>query len=358
VSKKSKLKAMAEAGNPWAVKTLREKQERHVVKFNPKQTIVTQAEASSVISYAQKVKDWPALEKAVAIKIEDQREHVAWWDETVRPAGGDRKSADQVPKDAHLISYEEAEAETSIDHRVVSRWRKGLSDVDAYRLRMYGRAYAAAMGLDQKTAKTWRQSAASRTLPSDCRLICADVATVEIEPQSVDLILTDPPYPEKYLSVYETLARRAPSWLKPGGSLLCMCGQSYLPKILALMTPHIRYHWTLGYLTPGQKTKIWQRNIHTSWKPVFWFVNGAYKGDWVGDDVALSVANDKRFHHWGQSESGIADLLSRFASPGQLVFDPFVGGGTTAAAALKIGLRFVGSDIDPVAIEKLRVRGA
>lgn len=71
VSKISKLKAMAEAGNTRAVKTLCEKQERHVVKFNPKQTIVTQAEASSVISYAQKVKDWPALEKAVAIKIEE-----------------------------------------------------------------------------------------------------------------------------------------------------------------------------------------------------------------------------------------------------------------------------------------------
>ena len=96
MSKTSK-NAIAETGNSGAVKTLGEKQERHVIEFNPKRTIVTQAEASSVISYARKVKDWPALEKAVAIKMEDQRIHVAWWDETVRPAGGDRKSAVQVP---------------------------------------------------------------------------------------------------------------------------------------------------------------------------------------------------------------------------------------------------------------------
>ena len=66
MNKKSKL----QAGNPRVVKTLGEKQERHVIEFTPKRTIVTQAEASSVISYARKVKDWPALEKAVAIKME------------------------------------------------------------------------------------------------------------------------------------------------------------------------------------------------------------------------------------------------------------------------------------------------
>ena len=40
-----------------------------------------------------------------------------------------------------IISEFAAERDTGIDHRVVSRWRKGLADVDAYRLRMYGAAY-------------------------------------------------------------------------------------------------------------------------------------------------------------------------------------------------------------------------
>jgi hypothetical protein len=46
-----------------------------------------------------------------------------------------------------IISESAAERDTGIDHRVVSRWRKGLADVDAYRLRMYGAAYRSALGM-------------------------------------------------------------------------------------------------------------------------------------------------------------------------------------------------------------------
>jgi len=331
--------------------------QREVATFDPKETRVVQSKADSVIAHARRIKDWPLLEEAVAVKLEDQREHVAWWDARVEMGRGDK-----VSHNADTLSVEQAEKDTGIGKRVVSRWRNGLADESAYRERMYGRAYAAGMGLDRKAAKTWmRGSKAGRALPDgDYTLICADVAEVEIETGAVDLILTDPPYPEKFLPVYKTLAKRATEWLKPGGSLLCMCGQSYLPQILALMTPHIRYHWTLTYLTPGgQAAQIWARKVNTFWKPVLWFVNGDYAGDWIGD-VAESDPNDndKRFHGWGQSESGIADLLDRFASPGQLVCDPFVGGGATAAVALKMGLRFIGSDIDQAAIDKLREASA
>jgi hypothetical protein len=41
------------------------------------------AKADSVIDYAKRVKDWPTLETAVEAKIEDQREFVRWWKETV-----------------------------------------------------------------------------------------------------------------------------------------------------------------------------------------------------------------------------------------------------------------------------------
>lgn len=40
-----------------------------------------------------------------------------------------------------------------------------------------------------------------------------------------------------------------------------------------------------------------------------------------------------------------SDIVRCFAAPGALVCDPFVGGGTTAAAALAHGRRFVGGDL-------------
>lgn len=173
-----------------------------------------------------------------------------------------------------------------------------------------------------------------------------------LEPGSIDAIITDPPYPREYVSLYGDLARLAAYVLKPGGSLLVMAGQSYLPDVLALMTPHLRYHWQLAYLTlGGQSPQIWPRKVNTFWKPVFWFVNGDYDGNWHGDVIKSAVNdNDKRFHDWGQSESGIGDIVEKFTTPGAVVLDPFCGGGTTGKVALDLGRQFVGIDIDAASV--------
>jgi ParB-like chromosome segregation protein Spo0J len=225
--------------------------------------------------------------------------------------------------------------------------------------------------------KTLRRAAVARrrekreTPPADMpahdgrvRLFTADVAGMadRIEAGSIDCIITDPPYPRGFLPVYEDLARTAAHVLKPGASCLVMVGQSYLPEILAAMTAHLRYHWTVAYLTPGgQSVQLGERKVNTFWKPVLWFVNDpddkGYLGDWVGD-VARSDPNDndKRFHHWGQSESGMADLVRRFTSAGETVFDPFLGGGTTGVVALGLNRLFVGADIDGDIVEQARGR--
>lgn len=170
-----------------------------------------------------------------------------------------------------------------------------------------------------------------------------------VEPASIDYIITDPPYPKDYLSLYGELARFAVYALKPGGSLLAMCGQSYLPQVFQQMAiPSLRYHWADAYLTPGgQSAQLWDRKVNTFWKPVLWFVNGEYSGDWVGDVCKSNPNdNDKRFHHWGQSESGMWDIVSRYTYPGDVVCDPFVGGGTTAVVSILNGRLFIGCDND------------
>lgn len=202
----------------------------------------------------------------------------------------------------------------------------------------------------------------------DYRLIVSDVAglTEHVPVGSVDLILTDPPYPREFLPAYADLARTAANVLKPGGSMLVMVGQSYLPEVMALLASveDLKYHWTLAYLTPGgQAVQLWQRKVNTFWKPVLWFVNGEYSGDWIGDVARSDVNdNDKRFHEWGQSESGIADLIERFSKPGDMILDPFLGGGTTGVVSVAMRRKFIGSDIDgevvKVAANRLAIKGA
>lgn len=192
-------------------------------------------------------------------------------------------------------------------------------------------------------------------------LYCCDLADAPIADGSVDCVVTDPPYPAQFLEVFDKLARFALRVLRPGGSLLVMSGQSHLPEVIARLASAgdgLRYHWCAAYLTPGgQAPQIWPRKVNTFWKPVLWYTKGDYQGDWVGDVVKSEVNdNDKRFHHWGQSESGMADLIDRFSSPGQTVCDPFLGGGTTGVVALAMNRRFVGIDVSADAVEVARSR--
>jgi hypothetical protein len=157
---------------------------------------------------------------------------------------------------------------------------------------------------------------------------------------------------------FELLARIATHVLKPGGSLVCMTGHAHLPDVISSICAHLRYHWTISYLTPGgQAAQIFPRRVNVFWKPVLWFVKGEYSGPWIGDVCRSDVNdNDKTRHEWGQSESGFYDLLTRFVRPGDLVLDPFMGAGTTGAVALRLGASFIGYDHDIAAYNQSVVR--
>lgn len=175
--------------------------------------------------------------------------------------------------------------------------------------------------------------------------------SLAVEPESIDCIITDPPYPKEFLYTYSDLAKFAAYALKPGGVLLAMSGQSYLPELIERLSEHLTYHWTACYFTPGPATTLYDRRLATSWKPLLWFTKGEYTG-WMNGDVFRSEARDKHAHDWGQSESGMADIIERFTKPDQLICDPFVGGGTTCMVSIKMERRFVGCDIDETCVKE------
>lgn len=175
--------------------------------------------------------------------------------------------------------------------------------------------------------------------------------SLAVEPESIDYIITDPPYPKEFLYTYSDLAKFAAYALKPGGSLLAMSGQSYLPELIERLSEHLTYHWTACYFTPGPATTLYDRRLATGWKPLLWFTKGEYTG-WMNGDVFRSEARDKHAHDWGQSESGMADIIQRFTEPGQLICDPFVGGGTTCMVCINLERRFVGCDVDETCVKE------
>lgn len=198
-------------------------------------------------------------------------------------------------------------------------------------------------------------------MPEDvCRLYNGDIrdGLPIIPDNSVDFIITDPPYPAEFIPLYGDLSRLAARVLKPGGSMLVMCGQSYLPQVMAQLCTAMNYHWCMAYTTPGgQSPQLFHKRVNTFWKPVLWFTKGEYTGDYVGDVLKSPPNdNDKRFHDWGQSLGGMRDIVGRFSNPGDIILDPFLGGGTTGVAAVTMGRKFIGADIEQTNIDISRQR--
>jgi ParB-like chromosome segregation protein Spo0J len=59
---------------------------------------------------------------------------------------------------------------------------------------------------------------------------------------------------------------------------------------------------------------------------------------------------------WAKGEGAIREIVDRYSKPGELVVDPFLGSGTTAVAARRLGRRFLGCEIDPSILAQAKHR--
>ena len=67
--------------------------------------------------------------------------------------------------------------------------------------------------------------------------------------ESIDWIFTDPPYPREYLPCFGELADFAAHALKPGGGLMVMSGQYWLPQVIETLGKQdaLTYWWIMSY---------------------------------------------------------------------------------------------------------------
>ena len=188
-------------------------------------------------------------------------------------------------------------------------------------------------------------------------LVCGDALeeALKFPTGSVDAIITDPPYGAEFMDCYDKLIEVANHLLRDGGNCLVMTGQANLPSVLHGLAEALNYQWTLSYSTPGASTQVFGRHVKSNWKPVLWLTKNKNENEHI-NDVVHSDQEDKRFHPWGQSVSGMAQIVERFTSPSSLVCDPFCGAGSTGVAALVLNRVFLGIDIEQSCIEQAAER--
>ena len=180
----------------------------------------------------------------------------------------------------------------------------------------------------------------------DFREVLADLPD-----HSVDIILTDPPYTQEYLPLWDDLGAFVARVLKPTGVLLAYSGQLHLPQVIAMLTQHLRWWWMCairhagasGYIVAGG------RRIINDWKPLLILTpRDAPPLNAQFNDLIEGGGRQKELHNWEQSTDEAVRILQTFGQPNALVVDPFAGSGSFGRAAVQAGMRFIGAEIlDP-----------
>lgn len=267
-----------------------------------------------------------------------------------------------------------------------------------------------------------RLNAAVRALPTGHVLHHLDSRLVELKPESVDLIVTSPPYwtlkkyndgdgqlgdvedYDDFLDQLDEVWRRAYDALVPGGRVVIVVGDvnvsrkafgrhmvfplhasiqercrligfDNLAPIIWYKIANAQYEMGAGGFfgkpyEPNGVVKndieyiLFQRKPGGYRKPelatrVMSIIPAADHAEWFQQIWRLGGASTRS--HPAPFPIDLAERLIRmFSFVGDTVFDPFLGTGTTSAAAARCGRNSIGSEVDPAYFEQCvaRVREA
>jgi hypothetical protein len=176
--------------------------------------------------------------------------------------------------------------------------------------------------------------------------------------ESVDLIFTDPPYLKEYLYLYEWLAEFSARVLKPEGFLMTYVGGYWKDEIMSYMRPHLDYFWDYTLIMGDNASMVWQRLTIARAKALLCYrpkggigmPRTSILGMYTGSGHATG------YHNWQQDEDTARYYIDCFTHSGDLVLEPFTGGGTTQAVCKVLGRPCVGFEIDPESAEVARKR--
>ena len=207
----------------------------------------------------------------------------------------------------------------------------------------------------------------------------------------VNAVITDPPYglfgavmitrPDtggEYNRINEEWDKYAPiSWmaecgriLKPGGSVLCF---GVRQSIYSFANEGLRLGWRLlndiTWYKPDATPNFTGRLLTESTERILWFcpdgkrwtynrevakqLNG---GVGLRDVWTFGQTREERINPAQKPLALMERIVKLFTRPGDVVVDPFAGGGTTLQAARINGRHYIGSEIRSEQVNKTRAR--
>lgn len=156
-----------------------------------------------------------------------------------------------------------------------------------------------------------------------------------------DITLTSPPFKDgdisgDYWEFYNSFFTEA---------------QRVTKKVLLIIQSPTRMNEII-HKYPPLRTLIWGKGVvkySFRYNPIFVYQKGDYKANkhiW-GDAFAIPPLYGRDKSHVYQDPVRLYIALLKMFKDCYTVFDPFIGSGTTALAAIRTGKSFVGCEIDP-----------
>jgi hypothetical protein len=193
---------------------------------------------------------------------------------------------------------------------------------------------------------------------SDIKIFNKDFRELKIQDSSIDLILTDPPYPAEYLHLWKDLFVQAKRILKPNKFLVAYSGQMYLDKIFKYaFEAGLDYYWMIN-IEFTKKPLVHGRKVLNEWKPILVFQNGLKQHNRVFSDKISMKYTEREMHdlNWGQTVEPFEFLLDRFSNANDLIYEPFAGTGTTLLACKNTNRKCIGTEIKKEYIDLIKGR--
>lgn len=158
---------------------------------------------------------------------------------------------------------------------------------------------------------------------------------------SLALIFTDPPYSKEAEADFPHLADFAAKKLARGGSILFYLGHLQLPAAFKAFEGKLRHWWTCACVHAGNTSVMNFYGVRVGWKPMLWFVKESRFDiqNIVTDTVSGKTEKDR--HEWQQAEEEALYWIEKLCPADGIVCDPFLGSGTTAAAAKKLNRQWI-----------------
>lgn len=225
-------------------------------------------------------------------------------------------------------------------------------------------------------------------LSPDCLIYNGDSLQIlkNIDDNSVDLILTDPPYNlgkfmhdratnmgklrgnhfsatdwdhldhSKWIEKMDQFLNESSRIIKTGGSLIIFMSLMKIETIIQLAEKYKFYYKTTG---------VWHKKNPIPRNMKLHFVNSTegwiyftfkdktgkfnYEGKMVHDfiETGLTPSTEKKFggHPTQKPEALIKHFVRLLTDTGDLILDPFMGSGTTGKVAVELGRKFIGIEL-------------